>query len=769
MLREIKDGADAQGVIHQILREMNEQGPINPARLEQLAYLKRFQKDLLARYETKLLSLMGLFYKTQEPDSVLEQVYNDFKTEIEAEVGRIFTPVQAHAYRNIREKKYFSFSAPTSAGKSHLFRELIQEAQGDIVIVVPSRALIAEYMSKVMEAVDKRVLVLQFIENVNTKNITRRIFVITPERGVELFRQLEQFNIELFLLDEAQLVEESIRGMRFDAFVRRIDRALPEAKKVFAHPFVDNPDAQLLRHNFVENGVAIKYEQLAVGKIFAHYHEKQFTYFSPYGDGDQIKSDVDIAEEVLKKNGTLLIYIAKHKIYEEKHLTQFAKYIELCKPIRSRKALATIERLKNFIGANDDEEKHSMMVEMMRKGIVIHHGSMPLKARYIVEEFIKEGYARICFSTSTLVQGINMPFDAVWIDNFQNMKPLVLKNLVGRSGRTTNEMGAFDYGYTIVKKSNVKTLERRYAELVTLSEESALDKDLGEIPEDLKDIVEAIREEGFDDELYLTRTQIQRIEEKEIDDEIRRILDNLLRDNKPLTGRAYYELPDENRKEIKEAFRNIYIAHLRKEKLTRAESGILSAAIPIMLWRVQGKSFSEIVSLRHSFFSERTARRRIRAEVRGGRLTEEEGQEQINNIKIRYSPVPVQLPDADARAVPLFSTTSSVEDLDFDTLVYDTYDYLDKVIGFSLSDPLCAAFLLYSARTQDERGEIMSNYIRYGTNDEVEIWLIRYGFGFEDIEWLREYVLRIDQEEIVFDQRIRELSDEQRSIIDRYI
>ena len=56
---------------------------------------------------------------------------------------------------------------------------------------------------------------------------------------------------------------------------------------------------------------------------------------------------------------------------------------------------------------------------MLKKGIVIHHGSIPLDIRFLLEKFTNLGFAKICFSTSTLLQGVNMPFDALFIDNFR--------------------------------------------------------------------------------------------------------------------------------------------------------------------------------------------------------------------------------------------------------------------------------------------------------------------------------------------------------------
>ena len=67
-------------------------------------------------------------------------------------------------------------------------------------------------------------------------------------------------------------------------------------------------------------------------------------------------------------------------------------------------------------------------------------------------------------------------------------------------------------------------------------------------------------------------------------------------------------------------------------------------------------------------------------------------------------------------------------------IIYDTYDYTDKVLSLSLKDPLSAAFILYFQRTDDTRALTISNFIKFGTNDETEIWLLKYGFSFEEIE-----------------------------------
>lgn len=97
------------------------------------------------------------------------------------------------------------------------------------------------------------------------------------------------------------------------------------------------------------------------------------------------------------------------------------------------------------------------------------------------------------------------------------------------------------------------------------------------------------------------------------------------------------------------------------------------------------------------------------------------------------------------------------------------YDYLDKLIGFKLSDIFYAIFREYYEKTKDERSLKLAKYIKYGTISEDEIWLLRYGFDFEDIEWIKPCVKSIDKTEIAFNEKIEDVSEEQRAKIERFI
>ncbi|MBE0362456.1 hypothetical protein PULV_a3095 [Pseudoalteromonas ulvae UL12] len=771
MLSKIIQGVGIREILDRSIKEFHEHGPTDLGILEKLSLIKIYHPVIFAEYESKILSVMGLFYKLEKPKSLLESIYQNLGDTIEDKFGKPFTPMQASAFQSISSKSFYSFSAPTSTGKSHLFRDLINEVERDIVIVVPSRALIAEFYSSVIGLVSKEVLVLQFVENINQHHTARRIFIITPERGVELFKYVDVFDVGLFLFDEAQISEEPIRGISFDAFVRRTETAFPDAKKVFAHPFIANPEAQLSKHNFVESSDSRNFKQSNVGKVYLSRNEDgTLAYFSPNFESNMANCEFDVLSQTLIDGGSALIYISKSKIFRGGHIEGFGKYIELCPFVEDKNALTIIELLKKYIGASEGQfGKQSSFLTLMERGVVVHHGSMPLKARLLIEQFVRDGHAKICFATATLVQGINMPFDCVWIDNFHNMRDLTLKNLIGRAGRTTSRKGYFDYGYTIINRENVDTFSARVSSPTELRPESKLDEDLKNIPEDFSDLVTAIKTDTFNDDLHLTDTQVQRLKESNLKSDIRFILDKLIDGDEAIGGNQYYEIKPSDRTKIKDKLKKVYITHLKRTSLTRAEQTILSTSIPLLLWRVQGKSFSETLSLRHSYLTHRDQRRVLQRNLRKKSITQEEFNIEFDNLKIKGTYRAESIPNIDVRAVLLFSRSTSVKDFDYDLLVYDTYDYLDKVISLSLADPLCAALTVYYEQTEDERAKVFKNFIRYGTNDEVEIWLLKYGFDPEDTEWISDHVKHIDENGIIFVDDLEALDKEQLNTIERYM
>ncbi|MFC3746808.1 DEAD/DEAH box helicase [Paenibacillus sp. GCM10012306] len=88
---------------------------------------------------------------------------------------------------------------------------------------------------------------------------------------------------------------------------------------------------------------------------------------------------------------------------------------------------------EDYFGKNSDEYK------LLEKGIVVHHGNMPGRMARLLIEVIEKRIVFLSLATSTLSEGVNLPFETVLIPTImRNGKPLntsEFKNLIGRAGR----------------------------------------------------------------------------------------------------------------------------------------------------------------------------------------------------------------------------------------------------------------------------------------------------------------------------------------------
>ena len=146
---------DYSGLLKDIYNNIHLNGAVSLCELETISILKHCANNSFVKYETHFIYAMGLFYKTEEPQSFLDLIYDIYGKSIFKLYGFDFTPIQADIYRLINENLNFSFSAPTSTGKSFLFRTILENIVGDAIVVVPSRALLAEYLFRIKEYAPK--------------------------------------------------------------------------------------------------------------------------------------------------------------------------------------------------------------------------------------------------------------------------------------------------------------------------------------------------------------------------------------------------------------------------------------------------------------------------------------------------------------------------------------------------------------------------------------------------------------------------------------
>lgn len=758
----------AEKKLNEILISIHNNGPTDGEDLEFLAITKEKYPKLFDKYENDILFILGLFYKTEAPSDVISLLYNSYKNMIKELTGKTYTPIQAQIYKNILDNTIYSFSAPTSAGKSYLLRDLLDKIKNDIVIVVPSRSLIGEYLILLREHYkdESSILILEFVDDINKLKTKKRIFVLTPERVNEIYKY--DFDIGLFIFDEAQIADDRRRGVNFERIVKKSEKKYPQAKKIFAHPFVDNPDAIYDKFNLEQKRVSDSFNQSTVGKIFLIKNKNRYACFNPYKKDGHYKEnliflpeDNDFIANLIKEKKTLLIYTSKKNIVTGKFKSIFDQYINLCPENTDSKINEIITNIEEILDVKD--EKISNIVKMLKYGIVVHHGSIPLNVRYWLEKFIRAGYAKICFSTSTLIYGINMPFDAIYIDKFrfdgetEDERALQMKNLLGRAGRTNAQTNNFDYGYVIVKKSSLDTFRKRFAESSKIMKESVLEQPIEDLDNFDKENIQAEKNNEVIDEFTEPKTRIERLTSDEIMESVRQFIDILFLNSQKIRDENTFS--QEEHEIVQNVLEKIFETYINR-KMLKGERNIFSIGMSIMLWIMQGESFKRILNKRYVYLTRLNERRELKKKFETGIISNETYMRTLANMYVRYSATPSHIPNKRLSNIGSSFKGMNATNIDYDSIVYDTYDYIDKVVEFSMLNAYITTLILYHKKTSDIRALSVINCLKYGSDEPKSIFLKRYGFSDEEIKIIYDNVKTINENGIEFEDSIKNVTDE---------
>jgi len=82
--------------------------------------------------------------------------------------------------------------------------------------------------------------------------------------------------------------------------------------------------------------------------------------------------------------------------------------------------------------------EESREYKLLRRGIAVHHGKMPGRLPGVLVRLIERRIVRVVLATSTLSQGVNLPFETVLIPGLRRQDFITGRefgNLIGRAGR----------------------------------------------------------------------------------------------------------------------------------------------------------------------------------------------------------------------------------------------------------------------------------------------------------------------------------------------
>lgn len=103
-------------------------------------------------------------------------------------------------------------------------------------------------------------------------------------------------------------------------------------------------------------------------------------------------------------------------------------------------------------------------MDVLRKRSLV--GYLPANIRLRIEKSFEEGDLRTIFCTSTLVEGVNLPADNLFMTSYKtglsNMDEVEFRNLVGRVGRIKYNL----YGNVFFVRDDTNLLDSKYISLL---------------------------------------------------------------------------------------------------------------------------------------------------------------------------------------------------------------------------------------------------------------------------------------------------------------
>lgn len=384
---------------------------------------------------------------------------------------RVLTDAQANIFEAVRNADIFSFSGPTSLGKSFLIRELIKDAlsngkQGmSVVVVVPSVALMSQVVADLRTELANDVAVMS--HPVAPKIIRQRaravILVLTPER---LLRYLASnpASLDWLYVDEAHKAVQD-GDERSPLYYQAISEAIARlAPKVgFSSPNVANPD--VYEQVFDVQGTSIHASERVVlqRRLFVDLVDGHATIFGlPESDGLTVPySSSESASEFVTRvsaGDKTIVYINSASLAVE-----FARETA---SHRARLDSPSVTEARASLRANIHRDYY--LRETLSRGVAFHHGVMPSEVRELVESVFSDvnSGVNIIVCTSTLLEGVNLPAKNIVVLHEKQgnrvLRPLDFNNLVGRAGRLAREF----YGNVICLRHEEKRWKSKATNLI---------------------------------------------------------------------------------------------------------------------------------------------------------------------------------------------------------------------------------------------------------------------------------------------------------------
>lgn len=441
-----------------LCRSTTAEGRNKAYKIISLLYDQYKNNTYFQQYANAVLTKLGIF-PTLSLISKTTKVPSNIEIELEKcikeayqkvpNMKSVFTDSQYVLFEKLKNSNHYSFSGPTSFGKSFIMESFInyiianRNASDNIVVLVPTRALINQISQRLKREIanDKyRILTHPVIPNIFLQKGLKYIFVFTPERWITYLADNSNPKITYMFIDEAQKVI-SQKDARSPLYYHAI--LLAERKSInlyFASPNI--PNAQIFLELFEKSQdetMVIQDSPVAQNRYYFDFIDHKAIIFSD--SGNEISLEYDTIHD---SYFDLLIQLGKdcqNIVYcntIEDTINIALEFSNKLPTINNSKINNLIMLIKNFI------HKDYFLIDCLKHGIAFHFGRLPQRIRERVEQLFSQGEINYVFCTSTLLEGVNLPAKNIFILSnaigMTKFNKIDFWNLAGRAGRLSKEL-----------------------------------------------------------------------------------------------------------------------------------------------------------------------------------------------------------------------------------------------------------------------------------------------------------------------------------------
>lgn len=344
------------------------------------------------------------------------------------------------------EKGSLSYSAPTSMGKSFMMRIFIRHRitlgdKSSFAILVPTKALINEIRSSLSDELqglltDMNYRIVTSAGDIVLEQEHNFIYIMTPERLLYLLNSKANVSLDYLFIDEAhKICSKDARSTFYYQLIDKVSKKYRNIKIFFSSPNVPNPElySSLIPEAKI-NKLKTTYSPVNQFKFLIDSNSSQVKVLNDITkkfhviDIEETLSFRDFVEKVINEKQTLVYCNSINSAINE--AVEFAKSLPIIED-QELEAIANDIRIQ----INDDY----YLVELIKKGVAFHVGYLPTSIRLRIEKAFRNGKMRIIFSTSTLIEGVNLPAENLIITSYKNgrknLDEVSFWNLIGRAGR----------------------------------------------------------------------------------------------------------------------------------------------------------------------------------------------------------------------------------------------------------------------------------------------------------------------------------------------